>query len=92
VKRLIVIILLSLCLIAPYVDIDKPLPSYMDKWTCMDVVDIYRDSGSLYQLSVEEYGKAKSPATKMFWGEVKKFTLSLHQPLLQALRLKCKAA
>jgi len=90
-KRLAVIFLLSLVLMAP-ADPNKPLPSYMEKWTCIDALEVYTEAGALHQVAGERLNSSKSPAAKMFWAEVRQFTLSVHPDLLEARTRKCKAA
>lgn len=89
--RVIVILLLSFCLIAS-ADPNKPLPPYMDKWTCTDAIAVYSEATALHQVADERLKESKSPAAKMFWAEVKQFTQNLHPDLLEARTRKCKAA
>ena len=92
-KRLATIILLSVALIAPSIQIDpnRPLP-IAEKWTCDDIIELYAEAGSLYQAAGERLEEVQSPAAKLFWIQMREFTKSLHSPLLQAKDLKCKEA
>jgi len=93
-ERLAAIILLSVALIAPSIQIDpnRPLPIFAEKWTCDDIIELYAEAGSLYQAAGERLEEVQSPAAKLFWIQMREFTKSLHSPLLQAKDLKCKEA
>jgi len=90
VKRL-AIILLSMALIAPNLTPQHPLPQLMEKWSCVDVLEIYAEAAALHQAAGERLKEVKSSTAKIFWTDVRQFTLNLHPYLLEARTRKCKA-
>ena len=94
-KRLAAIILLSVVLMAPSkhgINTDRPLPTYVDSLTCVEVIELYDEAGSLFEAAGMRIKEVRSPAARKFWTEIRQFTLSLHPVLLQARSQKCKAA
>ena len=91
-KRLAAIILLSMALIAPSLTPQQQLPPFMEKWTCADVIEVYVEADSLHQAAGERLKEIHSPASILFWIQVRQFTLNLHPYLLEARTRKCKAA
>lgn len=88
-KRVLIIALFSLLLIAPNYHNQN---SYLDKLKCDEVIELYNEMSILYHISVLRTVEVKTKPAQDLWKEMKIFTLRAH-PLLEEARARaCKAS
>lgn len=93
-KLLAAIILCAACLIGTnyHESAGDPLPPFLERMTCDEVNDFYKEAALLHNVTTERLKQITSPGSRKLWLEIRMLTISLHAPLVEARARKCRQA